>query len=151
MLFSALAVLFVATLAAKLIQIRRRTRRTLSALTTNEEYGYRGPVQLKVPSRGFRWSPKTIGGMELAVGRSTIEVATLPKAIGRTLGNQWYFRSAESRILDGTTVFDPFRSRWIVIEGILVTGETASVAVAPKRDFNATWTALISAGAQPAS
>ena len=125
---------------------QQRQVRGIDAESDAEVFAFAASVQVKLKLR--RWSTKTLGPMDLRVGR-VLQVRTQPKGVGAALGSQWFFVARETRIDRAGGPWDPLRRKWVVISGTSG-GRATTLALAPVAgEVEPIWQALLEAGCQP--
>jgi hypothetical protein len=130
-------------------QWRKTSREQLvREAASTEHVSFRTGVRLKLRLTGGIWSPKTLGGMELIIGTSTVRLTTRPEIAGRLTGSEWFFNGNDTTIKRSTLRSDPFRRNWIIISGISA-GQKAQVAVVPTEYPDQAWEGLLRVGCQP--
>ena len=115
---------------------------------STEHVSFRTGVRLKLRLTGGIWSPKTLGGMELIIGTSTVRLTTRPDIAGRLTGSEWFFACKDTTIKRSMLRSDPFRRKWIIISGTSA-GQKAQVAVVPTEYADQVWEGLLRVGCQP--
>jgi hypothetical protein len=107
-------------------------------------------VRLKV-HLGSTWTTKTQSALDLVVGRSTVQILSRPRFIGRFLGSSYYFRAGETVVHVDAVPSDALNQAWILLDG-RQGNRAILIAFAPVRasNINPDMEALRGAGCQAA-
>jgi hypothetical protein len=148
MTFSVVLGLVLLVFAVKVVQIQQRNRRGGKRVKEglDEPVTFAARAQVKYVLGAGLWSTKTLGGMELAVRQSWIEVRTQPTFVGSLLGNYWCLAIDGCSMRIERLSSDPLGREWIVLSGNDAARGALRLAILPKQHVTDSWHALVAAG-----